>query len=42
MAAALLDHLAGGRVKVRSAGSEPADRITARPLARRRAASWSG
>jgi len=27
MAAALLDHLAGGRVTVRSAGSEPADRI---------------
>ena len=30
MAAALLDHLAGGRVKVRSAGSEPADRINPR------------
>ena len=27
MAAALLDHLAAGRVTVRSAGSEPADRI---------------
>jgi len=27
MAAALLDRLAGGRVSVRSAGSEPADRI---------------
>ena len=27
MAAALLDHVAGGRVTVRSAGSEPADRI---------------
>jgi protein-tyrosine-phosphatase len=27
MAAGLLDHLAGGRVHVRSAGSEPADRI---------------
>jgi arsenate reductase len=27
MAAALLDHLAGGRVHVRSAGSAPADRI---------------
>jgi arsenate reductase (thioredoxin) len=27
MAAALLDHLAGGRVTVRSAGSEPADRL---------------
>jgi protein-tyrosine-phosphatase len=27
MAAALLDHHAGGRVRVRSAGSEPADRI---------------
>ncbi len=27
MAAALLDHRAGGRVRVRSAGSEPADRI---------------
>src|SRR5215210_4420823 len=27
MAAALLDRLAGGRVTVRSAGSEPADRI---------------
>ena len=27
MAAALLDHHAGGRVHVRSAGSEPADRI---------------
>jgi arsenate reductase (thioredoxin) len=27
MAAALLDRLAGGRVRVRSAGSEPADRL---------------
>jgi protein-tyrosine-phosphatase len=27
MAAALLDHHAGGRVRVRSAGSEPVDRI---------------
>jgi protein-tyrosine-phosphatase len=27
MAAALLDHLAEGRVRVRSAGSDPADRI---------------
>ena len=27
MAAALLDHLAAGRVTVRSAGSEPADRV---------------
>jgi protein-tyrosine-phosphatase len=27
MAAGLLDHRAGGRVRVRSAGSEPADRI---------------
>jgi arsenate reductase len=27
MAAALLDHYAGGRVHVRSAGSEPADRV---------------
>jgi arsenate reductase (thioredoxin) len=27
MAAALLDHLAAGRVRVRSAGSDPADRI---------------
>ena len=27
MAAALLDHLAAGRVVVRSAGSEPADRV---------------
>jgi protein-tyrosine-phosphatase len=27
MAAALLDHHAGGRVRVRSAGSDPADRI---------------
>ena len=27
MAAALLDHHAGGRVRVRSAGSEPADRV---------------
>src|SRR5215203_344094 len=27
MAAALLDHLAGGRVVVRSAGSEPAERV---------------
>jgi protein-tyrosine-phosphatase len=30
MAAALLDHLADGRVTVRSAGSEPADRINPR------------
>src|SRR4051794_16249600 len=30
MAAALLDHLAAGRVAVRSAGSEPADRINPR------------
>jgi arsenate reductase (thioredoxin) len=30
MAAALLDHLAAGRVTVRSAGSEPADRINPR------------
>src|SRR3954471_2563532 len=30
MAAALLDHLAAGRVTVRSAGSEPADRINSR------------
>jgi len=28
MAAALLDHISGGRVSVRSAGSAPADRIT--------------
>jgi len=27
MAAALLDHHAGGRVRVRSAGSEPSDRV---------------
>lgn len=27
MAAALLDHLAGGRIEVRSAGTEPADRL---------------
>ncbi len=33
MAAALLDHLAGGRVTVRSAGSEPADRINPRVIA---------
>jgi arsenate reductase len=33
MAAALLDHLAGGRVTVRSAGSEPADRINSRVVA---------
>jgi len=33
MAAALLDHLAGGRVTVRSAGSEPADRINPRVAA---------
>jgi arsenate reductase (thioredoxin) len=33
MAAALLDHLAGGRVTVRSAGSEPADRINPRVVA---------
>ena len=30
MAAALLDQLAGGRVTVRSAGSEPADRVNPR------------
>ena len=30
MAAALLDHLAAGRVTVRSAGSEPADRVNPR------------
>ena len=28
MAAALLDHHARGRVQVRSAGSEPADRVS--------------
>src|SRR5215210_6592860 len=33
MAAALLDHLAAGRVTVRSAGSEPADRANPRVLA---------
>jgi len=33
MAAALLDHLAGGRVMVRSAGSEPADRVNPRVVA---------
>ena len=33
MAAALLDHLAGGRLTVRSAGSEPADRINPRVIA---------
>jgi arsenate reductase len=33
MAAALLDHLAGGRVTVRSAGSEPANRINPRVVA---------
>jgi arsenate reductase (thioredoxin) len=33
MAAALLDNLAGGRVTVRSAGSEPADRINPRVAA---------
>jgi arsenate reductase len=33
MAAALLDHLAGGRVTVRSAGSEPADRVNPRVVA---------
>jgi arsenate reductase (thioredoxin) len=33
MAAALLDHLAGGRVTVRSAGSEPAGRINPRVVA---------
>src|SRR3954447_21196272 len=33
MAAALLDDLAGGRVTVRSAGSEPADRINPRVVA---------
>ena len=27
MGAALLDHYAGGRVRVRSAGSEPADQV---------------
>src|SRR3954462_8641376 len=32
MAAALLDHLAAGRVTVRSAGSEPADRTNPRVL----------
>jgi arsenate reductase (thioredoxin) len=33
MAAALLDHLAAGRVTVRSAGSEPADQINPRVVA---------
>ena len=33
MAAALLDHLAGGRVTVRSAGSEPADSVNPRVVA---------
>jgi arsenate reductase (thioredoxin) len=33
MAAALLDHLSGGGVTVRSAGSEPADRINPRVIA---------
>jgi arsenate reductase len=33
MAAALLDHLAGGGVTVRSAGSEPADRVNPRVVA---------
>jgi protein-tyrosine-phosphatase len=33
MAAALLEQLAGGRVTVRSAGSEPADRINPRVVA---------
>jgi arsenate reductase (thioredoxin) len=33
MAAALLHHLASGRVTVRSAGSEPADRINPRVVA---------
>src|SRR3954447_27002073 len=33
MAAALLDHEANGRVSVRSAGSEPADRINPRVVA---------
>ena len=33
MAAALLDHYAEGRVTVRSAGSEPADRINPRVVA---------
>jgi arsenate reductase (thioredoxin) len=33
MAAALLDHVAAGRVTVRSAGSEPADRINPRVVA---------
>ena len=34
MAAALLDHYAGGRVTVRSAGSEPAERSTRRSWSR--------
>jgi protein-tyrosine-phosphatase len=33
MAAALLDHLAAGGVSVRSAGSEPADRVNPRVVA---------
>jgi protein-tyrosine-phosphatase len=33
MAAALLDHLASGRVTVRSAGSDPADRVNPRVVA---------
>src|SRR5262249_32956785 len=33
MAAALLDHYARGRVRVRSAGSEPADRINSAVVA---------
>jgi arsenate reductase len=33
MAAALLDHYAAGRVTVRSAGSDPADRINPRVVA---------
>jgi arsenate reductase len=33
MAAALLDHYAAGRVQVRSAGSDPADRINPRVVA---------
>src|SRR5215203_191943 len=33
MAAALLDHLAAGRLTVRSAGSEPAERVNPRVVA---------
>ena len=33
MAAALLDHLAGGRIEVRSAGTEPADQINPAAIA---------